>query len=140
MTESIDWKKRPLGVSALAILSFIEGILVLYGGGLVVTGMSKPYLYDYGAISGLAAEANGVFLVLVGIIGVIASWGMWSGRSWAWIVGVVLFGLGLISNLVSIFLGEWLNVYGLPVSLYILWYLWRPYVRTYFSRTGGTPS
>src|SRR5579875_1192032 len=140
MTESIDRKGRPLGVSILAILSFIGGIFGLYAGGLAAIGASKPYLYDYGPLSGLAADASVVFLVLVAITRVIEGWGMWSGRNWAWILSLVLIGLGLISDFVTIFLGDWLNVIGVLVLLYLLSYLWRPYVRTYFRRTGGTQS
>lgn len=134
--EESDWGNRPLGISVLAMLDLVGGILALVGGGLVVTGSSTPTIYGHGAITGLAAMIVGVLFILLGILLFAAGWGGWSGKGWAWTLNIILGGLAIVIYLFSIVLGEWSYVVGLVIEPYILWYLWRPHVKAYFGKDG----
>jgi len=128
-----DWG-RPLGVSVLAISALFFGILGLLGGGLVFSGSTAATMYGYGEVAGSAALIGGVLIVLFGLFAIVTGGGMWSGKSWAWNLSV-FFGV-LIIALTSyvIVLGEWFDIIGLAIELYIMWYLWRPHVKGYFGR------
>ena len=94
-------KKRPLGVTILAILAIIIGIFSIIGG-IALIGLSV-----IGGIFGLAIPAGwgilyGVAALILGFISLVAGGGLLTLRMWAWwlllIVGIaqiVIYGLGL---------------------------------------------
>ena len=94
--------KRPIGVTILAVLTILFGILGLLGGILLVilAGAAATVLpAEYQAIAGILL-ALGALLAIVSLIGIISGVGLLRLRSWAWwltiIVGIlnVVFGIG----------------------------------------------
>jgi len=132
---------RPLGVSVLAISALFFGILGLLGGGLVFSGSSTASMYGYGVVTGIAAMIGGILIVMFGLFAIVTGWGMWSGKRWAWTLGIGFGGLIVALTAYSISVGQWFDVIGLVIELYILWYFWRPHVKEYFGKRGqASPS
>ena len=135
--DEVDWGNRPLGVSVLGALALIEGVLALLAAVQLFAGTPATNLTG-GEVVGMTAELFGVLSVLVGATGLVLSWGMWTGKGWAWVLGVITQAVGVTSGAIEVAMGVWSSAMGVLVSLYVLWYLWRPDVKFYFGRAGRT--
>ena len=93
MTSAPTKPKRPVGVTIIAIVATAGGLLSLFGGGMVLSGMAS------GPIS-LAYT-----VIVFGILGLVLGYGFFTGPNWAWMAGIVIY-------LISIALGAAEIVYG----------------------------
>ncbi|HZS76583.1 MAG TPA: hypothetical protein VFA41_08200 [Ktedonobacteraceae bacterium] len=92
--------RRPLGVSIIAILDIIAGIIALLGGifgflGLGLAGEHLPKIID--AVAGIAL----VFAIILGLAALIVGWGLWTLRRWAYWTTIVLEVLTIIDHLLG---------------------------------------
>jgi hypothetical protein len=126
---------RPTGIAILAILDFIGGVLLLLGGAFLaaIGGSSILTTYGYGAFSGVVTVFGGIAVVL-GLFAIFVGWGLWSGKSWAWTLAVVLYILGALTSLVGLAGGSLGSIVPLILYALILWYLWKPHVKAYFGK------
>jgi uncharacterized membrane protein (DUF2068 family) len=72
-------KKVPTGVAILAVLNFLSGLL------LVILGASAyrmMLVFDVGNFA--------VIAVLLGLCSLVAGYGLWVGKSWAWYLAILL--------------------------------------------------
>ena len=131
--------QRPTGITILAVLDILGGILALLLGALLAAAGGSGVLSSvgYGNLSGLVSIAGG-FLVVVGALAILVGWGMWSGKGWAWVAALILAALGVIGGLGSLVVGRFSGVVSLIIDVLILWYLFRPHVKAYFGR--GQPA
>jgi uncharacterized membrane protein (DUF2068 family) len=75
-----------------------------------------------------------IFLVL-GALYFLVGFGLWTLKPWAWMLTVILCGIGLALNLVQALSGEVVGgSFGLIVNGFVLWYMMRPHVKTAFGR------
>ena len=140
--------ERPAGVTGLAVLALIAGGLHVLAG-LGDIGIAGGFLSDHGFGNGIDGVMNivGVVLVVVGIVGVATGIGLWSGRSWAWLITRLWASVAIVAGLVGAglsFFGDTLTstvlatVVGSAVpailAAIVLWYLYRPEVRTALGR------
>lgn len=104
---------RPLGVSIIAILNVISGIIMLIGGvGLAAVGSALPTMTTVNpnaggqmALVGLlggGAAAVGAVLIVLGIVSFIVAWGLFKGKGWAWTVTIILSAISVIMGIVSL--------------------------------------
>lgn len=131
--------KRPLGVTILAILAFIGGILaILAGVGAVAVGGIAT-----GAAAAAAAHVSTVFLMgmgiallVVGVLDIVLGVGFWRLSPWAWTLGIALQILGLIIAGVYVSQGSPISgqILGIAINLAVLIYLFTPGVRKAFGR------
>lgn len=126
---------RPTGVTILAVLEFIISILGLLGGIGLIAGSS--YLVSAGAYAGSSSYlvATGGFLLVVAILALAVGWGMWTGKGWAWTVGIILAAVGIVSSLLSFTASSIITII---IDLIIIYYLTRPHIRAYFGKGGTT--
>ncbi len=118
--------ERPLGVTVVALLAAVGGILGVIGG-LQLIGL------------GGAFGVWGFILLAMSIADLVVAWGCWMLLPWAWTLGVVVvvvqFGLALL-NLVN---GNIVNgIISLVVNGGVLYYLDTPDVRRAFGRGPST--
>jgi hypothetical protein len=146
--QGIVRPQRPLGVSIIAVLVAIGGIFFVLGGiGLLVfAGFLTNMAMTGGIPSNLPVTTGFVFaasgaiaalLIIFGLIYILLSWGFWSGKGWAWTVGVIFLILGVILDLVSLSVAGVLGIgslVGLLINVLILYYLFRPHVKAYFGK------
>jgi hypothetical protein len=116
-------KTRPLGVTIIAILIVISGVLIL------IVGI------------GLIFVVIGAIPLAIGLAYLVMAYGLLNGRGWAWTISTIVLIIGIILQIVSIprtiASGSSLSgdIISIAISVFILYYLYRPHVKSYFGRT-----
>lgn len=121
---------RPTGVTVLAVLYAIGGIIMLLSAAAAVTMEGAD-----------GAGVFGAFLFLAVSIAFLAvTYGMWTGLRWAWFGAIVLEVFAFVSSILSMLAGDILSGFvGLVIAGIILWYLLKPDVQAWFGVSYGTP-
>jgi hypothetical protein len=140
----LEIKKRPAGVTVIAILIIIGGILLLLAGiGTVAVG--SLFISE---IIGLGFVIIGAILLAVGIGYVVVSYGLLKGKRWAWTITMVLLFIGIAIDVASIIFGSFAinmdvsafltsnsgSIVSIIISIIILYYLYRPHIKSYFGK------
>ncbi len=115
---------RPTGVTILAILEIISGIIAIAAGLLIAT-ISSMIGIEFGAIGGVISG----MVIAIGVASFVMAWGLLQGKSWAWTTTLVLTIISLIFDLAGA------NLVGLIIDIVILYYLFRPNVKAYFGKS-----
>lgn len=116
-------KTRPLGVTIIAILIVISGVLIL------IVGIGLIFVI-FGAIP-----------LAIGLAYLVMAYGLLNGRGWAWTISIIVLIIGIILQIISIprtiASGSSLSgdIISIAISAFILYYLYRPHVKSYFGRT-----
>jgi uncharacterized membrane protein (DUF2068 family) len=123
---------RPLGVTIIAILAFINGLLGLCLPGLVIIGGGIGALFTGGL--GLIVVCGGLLLAAGPLVWLLVSYGAWNLRPWAWWAGMVATGITVVGVVVNIINGVGIlqAVASAPLSLVIFIYLLLPDIRRVF--------
>ena len=156
---------RPLGVTIIAILRIIGGIILLLGGiGLVTiapfVGQLNVNTTSSTTDNGVPVTPNGTginlsnnptsflffatfigvigsILIVLGIASFVVAWGLLKGKGWAWIVTIIITIISLVFNALSIVSGNIGAIVGIIIDGVIIYYLYRPNVKSYFGRVKG---
>lgn len=126
--------QRPTGITIIAILLAISGVVS------VVVGLSAAGVYDLGMGGAAGNEAQGWADVIVGVITLLVSYGLWTLAGWAWTVAVVVVGIRVLIGvwaLVAQGLDSSIGVQALVqavINVLVLLYLFSGGVRAAFSR------
>ena len=153
---TIQPMKRPTGVTVLGVLAVLSGLAgIAFGAVLLaaslavgtITSSLNSYLTSQGysnlspyvTASTVATVLGilGVFSLLVGIFWLIEGWGAMGGKGWAWTLGIIIFVLSIISNLIQVVFGNYSSAIGVIIDLGIIYYITRPHVKAFFGK--GTP-
>lgn len=128
--------QRPFGVTLLATLEVILGVLVLLGGltivieGFILSDMLPHVRWFPTRITGV-----GVALLVFAMIDFALAFGLWVGKRWAWIAGLVCAALGIILGILSLFLRPGVGeLIALVLDLVIIYYLMQPKVQAYYPK------
>jgi hypothetical protein len=119
---------RPTGITVLAILAAIGGVLGLFGG-FAVLFAGTVIFGGLGAILGLA------FLAYAGLL-IALAYGAWKMLPWAWPLGVAVAVFGIVLSVLSIIGGSGIanQILSLVVDGGILYYLNQPSIKALFNR------
>lgn len=157
-------RRRPTGVTIITVLAIIAGALLLFGGmGLVALapfiGQIKVNDNTNNSNSSLSLNVNGTevtipnnllfvlggfigilgaMLIVLGIANFVVAWGLFKGKGWAWIVTIIINIITAILNITSIVAGSIGSIGGLIINGIIIYYLYRPNVKSYFGRMKTT--
>ncbi len=126
--------ERPFGVTVIAVLAGIGGVLGILGGigGLAISSMFSGYGHGGAMLSALIMVYS-LLAIIFGVLDLILAWGLWNGFEWAWLLGVILSGLGALIALLSLINNPG-SIISLIVNGIILYYLFKPEVKAYFGR------
>jgi len=110
-------KERPTGVTILAVLYVLNGLLMLSVPAMItaVVPMEIPFFAEIGLV------CWAVFGILALLYFVVA-WGLWKGQGWARIVAIILAILSLLNFPI-----------GTIIGIIILIYLFKDDVKAYFA-------
>jgi hypothetical protein len=115
--------RRPILVTLVGILYFLLGLLILIGGILYLGNGT----WDQGLID-----------LVIGIIYLLVGFGCFKGWGWVWILAIIITILYLVLTVVDLILNDfadWLSpVVIILISLFVLWYLFTPKVKRWFSQ------
>ena len=89
---------RPIGVSILAILVVLGGVLFFLAGIAVLLFSAAFALGGFG-VFGLAGSVLGGALLMLGIIWLAVGLGLWNLRSWAWWLAVIVMVLTIVGGI-----------------------------------------
>lgn len=127
-------RHRPLGVTLIAVLTILSGIAFFASGITAVAAV--PFLSGATQmlLVGLSATTGAAFLAL-GIAYFVMTYGLLKGKGWAWTVTLVLSCIGLAVGFVSIVTGHIGSVFSIIISALIIYYIYRPNVKSFFGKT-----
>ena len=135
-------KKRPIGITIIAILYITLGILSLLWSSLVfgVGGMTSMAgsLFGADAISSFGSSNvwSGTFGIVTAIVQIIVAIGLFTLKRWAWYLAIIAVALTVIQGIIGIFGGGFFAFVcggiGLIIPIIILFYLLRPHIRDLF--------
>jgi hypothetical protein len=138
---------RPLGVTILAILEILGGLfeLLLAFGFFALAalinvadirnriGTSVPdwVLNNAPVFFG----ALGVFFLIMGILSLVLAWAFLKGKNWARLLAIIFLVLSIIGSVIGIIGGTSLVSVAISIliPLIIVWYLFRPNVKQWFT-------
>jgi hypothetical protein len=160
---------RPTGVTIIAILTIIGGILLLLSGvGLLTVGAlfsvnpvgttttTSSASHAAAQFFGIIFAAVGGVLLVIGIGYLIMSYGLFKGKGWAWTITIILTIIGIAIQIVSTSVGSVFttsslhntnnatsgivgSIIGIAINIIILYYLYRPHVKAYFGKATQQP-
>jgi len=131
MTSTQSKPKRPLGVTIIAIVAAAGGLLSLFGGASVLSGMA----------SGPVALAY--IVIIFGILGLALGGGFFTGVNWAWMAGIIIYivsiGLGIAEILSGGNVGLIGGIIRTIAGIVIPVYLTRPGPKSFFGKGASSP-
>lgn len=156
-------RHRPTGVTILGVLFVIAGAFSLLGG--IATLVAIPFVSNVNPNvignnelqfngetlltpseqtaalaqgSGSILTVLGAILIPLGIASLVVAYGLFKGKSWAWLVAVALSTIGVVVNAISLVTANMGAITGALVGIAIngivLYYLSRRNVRQYFGK------
>ncbi len=136
-------QQRPTGITILAILGIIGGVFGVLGGcGLVGVGAftgvlgAQAGLGELGALAGLTG-IWGILLLAFAVIEIAFGIGSWTLKPWAWTLGLIVVGVGIIFAIVDLVAFR-SGFFGVLIRLVIYgaiaYYLMTPEVKKAFGR------
>ena len=131
---------RPAGVTIIAILAFVAGVLAILAGELSTLFAGLIGAATDSAVGGIFGgffAVIGVVILVIGIAYLVTGYGLWMLRAWAWMAALVLSAISLVLSMLGIIGGGGLNannIVSLAVAGAILYYLNTPQVKAAFGR------
>jgi hypothetical protein len=74
----------------------------------------------------------------LGIAYFVMAYGLLKGKGWAWTITVVLSCIGIALGFVSVVTGNVGAIFNILINAFILYYIYRPYVNSFFGKTTTT--
>jgi hypothetical protein len=127
---------RLVGVTILAILQTLLGILTLLGGiAMASVGFVLPEIIPHVRWFAFRSLIFGLGLVVFAFIDFILAYGLWNGKGWAWNGSLVFALIGIVFSVFSLFVNPRIGeLVSLIIDLVIVYYLMQPRVHAYFGR------
>lgn len=139
-------KKRPTGVTVVAILEVLGGISGLAAGNIVMTifatmsgaggGVTGRVVSGFGTLGSFFATVGGLIggiLYLAGIADFFTAYGLLKGRSWAWTLCLAFAIIGIALGIVLLPIG----IISIIADAVIAYYLTRPHVKQFFGKAAS---
>jgi len=123
---------RPLGVTIIAIVAAAGGLLSIYGGASVLSGVaSGPIALAY-------------IVIIFGVLGIALGNGFFRGARWAWMAGITIYIISIGLGIAEIVYGGQVGLIGGIIrtiaGIVIPIYLTRPTPKAFFGKGTSGPS
>lgn len=126
MQSSVPKPKRPVGVAIIAIVAAAGGLLSLFGGAQVLSGMASGPL------------ALAYIVIIFGFLGLALGFGFYTGAKWAWMAGIVIYIISIGLGIAEIIYGGQVGLIGGIIrtlaGIVIPIYLTRPGPKSFFGK------
>ena len=130
-TESSYDDTRPLSGWAVGGISFAAALMIVVGFFQIIAGLTAIFDDDFYVVAqnyvfDLDPTAYGWLHLLLGIVGLFAGFGLFSGAAWAGIVAITLAMLSAILNFFLIPYYPFWSILVIALSIWVIWALTRP--------------
>ncbi|GBC73242.1 hypothetical protein HRbin04_00639 [archaeon HR04] len=140
---------RPLGVTIIAVIMAIGGIILTIIGAAMIgiagtTSISSSTSTIDSTVFTILLLVIGPIVLVLGVTNFVVSYGLFKGKEWAWAIAVLVLIMGIAITAVQMAITKWIgtdaignvtgSVIGIVINGIILYYLFRPHVKTYFRR------
>ena len=131
-------KKRPTGVTIIAILNILGGIggLIAGFGMMVLIGESQYYLFEEGAT---LFSILCMLSIIIGFVDLVIGYGLWTLKRWARMAAIIMAIIGIVCNIGGAILMMSLGtadtdsgILSVIISGIIIWYLSKPAMKEVF--------
>ena len=142
----------PSVIKIVTILAIVNGIILLVGGLITIYFIPTIITSQLRNITNLtevnqlhpqiSSGVTGTILSIIYIIALVSialggawfclAWSLYDSKQRAWLITVILSIITIIFSILSI--GDIVNITTLIISGLILYYMYRPYVKSYFGR------
>ena len=130
MQSSAPKPKRPIGVAIIAIVAAAGGLLSLFGGAQVLSGMASGPL------------ALAYIVIIFGVLGLALGFGFYTGAKWAWMAGIVIYIISIGLGIAEIIYGGQVGLIGGIIrtiaGVIIPIYLMRPEPKSFFGKASSS--
>ncbi|MDR0523679.1 MAG: hypothetical protein LBG62_04600 [Candidatus Methanoplasma sp.] len=136
---------RPILITIIALITLIEGAVVLVSGSLLTASSSNGFVNDVLDTLDLAtilkdiSDIVGASMVVIGIVLLVAGLGLLMGWKFSWYLATVLYFVTLIAGMfyvaVALVDGEYVGLSGiLPtlIAILLIYYMFRPKVKEFY--------
>jgi uncharacterized membrane protein (DUF2068 family) len=141
--------QRPVGISIIAVLAALVGVLAFVGAVLLAAlSTAGSFLtdiiessgagvmpFDIGGLLSAFLLAFAGIAAIVGILYLIAAYGLWTGKGWARMLAIVLLILDIIGGIVTLPAG----IITIIIGGVLLWYFFTPAVKAFFGSAPQAP-
>ncbi|MHA2139952.1 MAG: hypothetical protein ACXADC_06215 [Candidatus Thorarchaeota archaeon] len=119
---------KPTGVLLLAILQLIQALLSLAAGGILI--MAALALGPFAILAAFPA----LILFIVGLIGLIIFYGLFTLKGWAWLWALIINLLAILGGVLQIgaLMTDYLSLGSFALSVIIFLYLLMPSTKAHF--------
>lgn len=120
-TTGAEWAEgsgRPSGVTLVAVLNIIGGVIAGIGGVALAVGVGLGY---------------GLMLLLPALFAVVVAVGLLNLRGWARILAIVGYALNSVGGFIMLTNGNLAGLLQLGIAFAVIAYLTRPHVRSAFT-------
>ncbi len=131
-------RKRPLGVTIVAILMTLGGFMGTLGGiGLLAFPSELSSILETNDVEYSWLDSVSLLLgsygVTIGIAFLVVAVGLFAGMGWSWTGAIVLMYVSIAEEIVMIVLGISYG-YSMILAAIFLYYLYRPRVKLFFGK------
>lgn len=141
-------KRRPLGVTLLAVLALLMGLIYLIGalGSFLIASLDLDEMEE--AIgdqtpqfiienAGLVFASLGAIFLALAVISFLFAFGLLRGSRWAWLIGIVIGILSIVMYSINMIINMSLSSivsssFAILIAALILYYLTRPRIKAFF--------
>jgi hypothetical protein len=128
---------RPFGISVVAIIAIVQGVIALVAGiGLVIERNDDDLLAHLDVSSG-SVGTYGWLAIIWGVLALLVGFALWGGAEWARVVVAVLEVLHLAGGIYLLFAWSgtflWQGIWQILVAALILWLLFNPRADEFFA-------
>jgi hypothetical protein len=136
---------RPTGATVITIIETILGVLIslaalaaMFVGSLAggLGGLSN--VENGAAVGGILAGVGfvfGIILVLIAILYFAIAYGVWKGRGWAWMLGMIVSIIAIVFGVLGLTGGISVgSIISLALPIIVVYYLWQPDVKRWLGR------
>ena len=136
---------RPMGATVITVIEAILGVLlsiVALGAlflGSIAGGLGGLSNVENGAaVGGILAGVGfffGIIAVLIASLYFAIAYGVWKGRSWAWMLGMIVSIIAIVFGVLGLSGGVSVgSIVSLALPIVVVYFLWQPDVKRWLGR------
>jgi hypothetical protein len=147
--------RRPAALTTVTILSIINGIVLLVGGvasilivPTIISSLLSNDMSNFTNTEDLSPQFRTVLTnaiidvvyivssvaIALGLIWFGLAWGLFTGKGWAWLITVIFAIITVVVSIIGVLSGSITSIPSLIINGVILYYMYRPHIKSYFGR------